>query len=578
MRTGCNALLLVLSLLTGLSHATTWYVDAASEEFRQTGTSLYPWKDIQPAIDHAGDGDTIIVAPGRYISLDPWAYGELNFKGKSIRLVSSAPTDFSVAEKTILCGAVIFRGDEDPNCLLQGFKIQNHTCGGILGNDTEASVSHCIISGNGPCGATVVKDMRGELRNCLIVDNTTFHGCAVQPVVSGCKFIFNCTIANNISSVGIEDFTSSTPTRIHNCIVYGNQGGQLIPFVPASAFPLDGAVGFFSDMRYSLVQGLTDSYAYRSWSATNFDSDPCFVLPGHWEGTVLVEGDYHLKSEGYRWSEQEIHGSHWYYDDSSTSRAIDAGDPLFGLGEELERAPDDPEGLWGVNHAMDCGAYGGTTQASLAPNRDRPLGVAGVDLRDYLPLTGSNSWSTTKNGQTFETLAVTGSVHANGYDVYILQHTSGFSQRSVCCVYVDYTLYTIENAVAFDWLPDTSPMQAKYPQILTVASTIQVPEDPFAQVTAPARPAWVARDTLKQVLAGTKFDPSQFAGEYWDDVIAILEKTAEGTLGEPMAIFGRGFGPMLLGGRPVTEAHVGDTTFIVGYSDPRGSKMPMKIR
>ena len=68
-----------------------------------------------------------------------------------------------------------------------------------------------------------------------------------------------------------------------------------------------------------------------------------------------------------------MHGSHWYFD-AATSPAIDAGHPMDGLGEELERIPDDPEGRWGVNHAIDLGAYGGTTQASLAPHARRRAG------------------------------------------------------------------------------------------------------------------------------------------------------------------------------------------------------------
>ena len=66
---------------------------------------------------------------------------------------------------------------------------------------------------------------------------------------------------------------------------------------------------------------------------------------------------------------------------------------MDGLGEELERAPDDPEGRWGVNHAIDLGAYGGTAQASLAPTKGDAPGVGAVDLRDYWPFALGNQWT-----------------------------------------------------------------------------------------------------------------------------------------------------------------------------------------
>ncbi len=583
MKSECVALLLVLSLFTA-AHPATFYVDDDAPGDRlpfdrrmsdpaEDGSADHPFDSVQEAIDAAVDGDTIIVAPGRYLSPDPWEYDEINFSGKSIRLLSSAPTDFSVIEQTILCGVVIFDGTEDVNCLLQGFKIQNHDCGGILGNRTQASVSHCIISGNGPCGATVLKDVEGEVRNCLIVDNTTFHDCGVLPVVSGCPTLINCTIANNLSGVGIEGIVSSTLTRIHNCIIYGNQGEQIIPAGPA--LPETFSPGWMADMRYSLVQDSASSVAPVEWSATNFDTDPCFVRPGHWEGTVLVEGDYHLKSEGYRWSEQEVHGSHWYYDDSSTSWAIDAGDLLFGLGEELERAPDDPEGRWGVNHAMNCGAYGGTTQASLAPNDGEAPGIGAVDLRDYWPLmwehTGNRWYLHNPQGDARQIYVSGGGI----VDGMLFSHLRTANDpdwvTSVNCYYTERTLYMTEDAITIWSPPPTQPparVQACYPQFLVPGAIIEAPYDPFAKGTAEYRSVLVMRGTLTDMLAGTDFDPNQFVMGPWPDVIAIREKKADGTLGEPTAIFARGFGPLLLGGLPVTKATIDNVTYYAPPSQP----------
>jgi hypothetical protein len=74
-------------------------------------------------------------------------------------------------------------------------------------------------------------------------------------------------------------------------------------------------------------------------------------------------GDYRLKSEGWRWSEYE---SQWVYDDV-TSPCIDAGNPGTPLGDEVMAVPRDPNNVYGVNLRVNMGAYGGTAQASMAP-------------------------------------------------------------------------------------------------------------------------------------------------------------------------------------------------------------------
>jgi hypothetical protein len=81
---------------------------------------------------------------------------------------------------------------------------------------------------------------------------------------------------------------------------------------------------------------------------------------------------------------------------------------------------------------------------------------------------------------------------------------------------------------------------------------------------------------LAEVLAGTKFDPNEFAGSRWSDVIAIREKTVDDAPGEPMALFARGFGPLLLGGLPVTKAQIGNVTFVVGHTSSSTDTTPTR--
>jgi len=133
---------------SGTAHAKIIYVD-------DDGPADFT--NIQSAIDDANNGDTIIVQPGRYIE-------NINFLGKNIILTSTNPSDPNVVAATIIENtdhpAVKFSGTEDPSCMLIGFNI-NGTIDGLyyrtdpnsmpIRNHTRATISNCLISGNGAC-------------------------------------------------------------------------------------------------------------------------------------------------------------------------------------------------------------------------------------------------------------------------------------------------------------------------------------------------------------------------------------------------------------------------------------------
>ena len=213
---------------------------------------------IQEAIDASVDGDEIIVHPGTY-------YENVRFEGKSIVLRSTEPKNWEIVEKTIIDGyengdVVRFNGEEDETCLLSGFTIMNGADMGPSGEqdgvgirgygesdswppiypETEASVTHCLITGNEGHG---IVDVKGEISNCIISDN---GGSAIAGAMGSSKTIANCLLYGNSSGIG----THYGP--IENCTIVGNlgvsSGGGLIwcdgPIVDCIVWDNDSGYGW----------------------------------------------------------------------------------------------------------------------------------------------------------------------------------------------------------------------------------------------------------------------------------------------------------------------------------------------
>jgi hypothetical protein len=113
------------------------------------------------------------------------------------------------------------------------------------------------------------------------------------------------------------------------------------------------------------------------WADPN---DPNIPVEPNQANAIWVQGDYHLKSQGWRWNSQQrewVHPSETYGEwsfDRVTSRAIDAGNPGSSLGEELVTVPDDPGNIYGQNLRIDMGSFGGTAKASMPPHKWAILG------------------------------------------------------------------------------------------------------------------------------------------------------------------------------------------------------------
>jgi parallel beta-helix repeat protein len=198
------------------------------------------------------------------------------------------------------------------------------------------------ITVRGTDGSAVIEASSGDVKE----DAVTFHtgegpdsvlknfiirnsAMAISLNSRSSPTISNLTIVDN--DFGIAAYEDSNPD-ISNCIFRNNADGDL----------------FQCEVRYSCIEGGGPGEG-------NITVDPLFVDPAN--------GDYHLKSEGWRWS---VYEQRWTYD-GVTSRCIDAGDPASPLADELMSVPRDPDNVYGLNQRINMGAFGGTEQASMAP-------------------------------------------------------------------------------------------------------------------------------------------------------------------------------------------------------------------
>ncbi|MBN2588882.1 MAG: right-handed parallel beta-helix repeat-containing protein [Sedimentisphaerales bacterium] len=202
------------------------------------------------------------------------------------------------------------------------------------------------ITVSGTEGAAIIQADPGNLGNSLKQDAVTFYsgedsnsvlknfiiknsGLAISLNYGSSPTIQNITVVENL--FGIAAYEDSNPD-IRNCIFYNNTDGDL----------------FGCDTWYSCIEGGTLGMG-------NFYDNPLFVDEAN--------GDYHLKSKGWRWNEQS---ESWTWDEV-TSPCIDSGDPHTPLGDEPMSILRDPDNLYGINKRINTGAYGGTPQASMPP-------------------------------------------------------------------------------------------------------------------------------------------------------------------------------------------------------------------
>ena len=145
---------------------------------------------IQEGIDAANGRDTVLVAPGEYVIIEP-----ITFRGKAITVKSEAGSD----ETTIRMGTpvdtnrgsvVVFENNETVKSVLDGFTI------------TGGRGSWWPSAGYWGGGGIVFDASSGTVRNCAVVENTAKNGGGVFAWSGAFPTLTTCTISMN-SATGV---------------------------------------------------------------------------------------------------------------------------------------------------------------------------------------------------------------------------------------------------------------------------------------------------------------------------------------------------------------------------------------
>jgi len=295
-----------------------------------SGATLYvgpgeTYTEIQPAINAATNGDTIIVRDGTYTGANN---KNLDFGGKSITLKSeNGPQNTIIDCQGSGRGFYIYGGSP----VVDGFTIRGgnvrelnpsspepyewgggflcwsasptitnciitnnyaHRGGGIDCYHASPLISNCTISGNvaesGYGGGINVSYGSPSIKNCMITNNTATWlslGGGIALYESSSQII-NCTISGNVAGThGYENYGSggaifviNSNITITNCILWDNSAF----YGPEMRVRWATATIQYSDINPAYVSILPGTV---NWGDGNINADPLFV----------GGGDYHLQ-------------------------------------------------------------------------------------------------------------------------------------------------------------------------------------------------------------------------------------------------------------------------------------------
>jgi parallel beta-helix repeat protein len=185
---------------------------------------------IQAGINAANNGDTVLVAPGKYVE-------NINFNGKTIKVTSAKGPKVTVIDGNAAGPVAVFMTNDGAGSVLSGFTLQNGTStlngGGIYISGASATVKGNVVQSNsaGNFGGGIEINSGSPLiqGNIIRKNSASFGGGFSVEGPGSARILGNKIYGNTGTSAGggMILFDAGTPT-IENNVIRSNsaEGGQ----------------------------------------------------------------------------------------------------------------------------------------------------------------------------------------------------------------------------------------------------------------------------------------------------------------------------------------------------------------